>query len=132
VRVAFRDPDELLIAAMTAPPPLADARGSLEFWRRRRAALPFYRLRARREANEMTRRWRLRVAAAERVRYGTGPIGLLRRLLAGDRPSWLVPSATALAWRFVSRRLVLGAIVFAAAWLLAGALTVAALVALLA
>ena len=80
----------------------------------------------------MTRRWRLRVAAAERVRYGTGPIGLLRRLLAGDRPSWLVPSATALAWRFVSRRLVVGAIVFAAAWLLAGALTVAALVALLA
>ena len=48
--VATRDADEFLVQEMLAPPPLEQARSSLEFWRRRRKVLPFYRRRERREA----------------------------------------------------------------------------------
>jgi hypothetical protein len=82
------DPDELLIEEMLRPPPLEQARGSLEFWRLRRSALPLYRIGARREAKEMIRRSRAQVAAAERIRYGTGLAGLARRLLAGEGLPW--------------------------------------------
>jgi len=132
VRVASHDPDDLLLAAMSAPPPLEDARGSLAFWQRRRSALPFYRRDDRREADEMIRRWRDRVAAAERRRYGTGVVGLLRRAFAGELRAFLVPTATALVWRLLPRRLLLGVAAGLALWLLAGVLTLAAIVALLA
>ena len=48
-----RDPDHLLIERMLAPPPLEDARSSLDYWRRRRKSLPLYRRAARREAKEI-------------------------------------------------------------------------------
>jgi len=82
--VAIRDTDELLVQEMLAPLPLDQARSSLEFWRERRKVLPFYRRTEQREADEMIRRWRARVAAAERARFGTGLFGQVRRLLARE------------------------------------------------
>jgi hypothetical protein len=100
------DPDELLIEELLRPPPLEQARGSLEFWVRRRSALPLYRVKARREASEMIRRARAQVAAAERVRYGAGFAGLVRRLLAGEPLPWSLGRKRMLirlAWR-IGRR----------------------------
>jgi len=100
---------------MLAPLPLEQARSSLEFWRERRSALPFYRLTERREADEMIHRWRARVASAERARFGTGLFGLVRRVLTQQPPAWPLPSkpaAFALVWSFMPRRL---AMFFAAA-----------------
>jgi hypothetical protein len=93
-----RDPDELLIEELLRPPPLEQARNSLEFWKRRRAGLRLYRLKARREAKAMVRVARAQVAAAERVRYGSGLAGLVRRLLAGEPLPW---------WGLGRRRMVL-------------------------
>jgi hypothetical protein len=125
VRVAARDSDLLLIAAMSEPPPLDEARSSLEFWRRRRARLPVYRVGARREAGLMVARWQARVAEAERLRYGTGIVGLVRRLLAGD-----APSVRGLARRWVPRRLVVLAVGVLAAWLAVCVLVLAAIASL--
>jgi hypothetical protein len=134
VRAVTPDPDMLLIAAMREPPPLEDARGSLEFWRRRRSGLPIYRRSARREADEMIRRWQERVLAAERRRYGEGLLGFLRRHLAGDRQSWTLTRAgfAARVWQLIPRRLVLLAGAFATVWLLVGVLTLVVLVRLVA
>src|SRR5262245_24394309 len=60
-----RDRDLVLIEEMLAPPPLEDARSSLEYWERRRKALPIYKRSARREAKEMAVRWEERARAAE-------------------------------------------------------------------
>jgi hypothetical protein len=96
------DPDLALIEQMRAPPPLEDARSSLEYWQRRRKALPLYRRSARREAKEMTVRWQERVRAAELARFEASPVGrLLARLgissiwfsrarLACELMSWVV------------------------------------------
>jgi len=111
--IADRRADDLLLEKMLAPPPLEQARGSLEFWSQRRSGLPFYRIRERREADEMIRRWRMRLAAAERARFGTGLFGLIRRLLARERGSWGVwqePTLVALAWRLVPRHVALVAL----------------------
>jgi hypothetical protein len=54
---------------MLAPPPLDDARSSLEFWERRRRTLPLYRFSARREARIMAGRWHERVLDAEVLRF---------------------------------------------------------------
>jgi hypothetical protein len=105
--VTDRHADELLLRKMLAPPPLEQARTSLEFWSARRSGLPLYRLRDRREADEMIRRWRTRVAAAERARFGTGLLGRIRRLLALEPPSWPIwqkRTLVALAWTVVPRR----------------------------
>jgi len=87
---------------MLAPPPLEDARSSLEYWQRRRKALPLYRRADRREAKEMTVRWQERVRAAELARFEASPVGrLLARLgissiwfsrarLASELMSWVV------------------------------------------
>jgi len=126
MRVAASDPDLLLIAAMQEPPALEQARSSLEFWHRRRSRLPIYRVGARREANVMIGRWQVRVLEAERRRYGTGIVGLVRRLLAGEplRPR-------ALVWRYVPRRFVVLALGVAAAWLVVCALVLAAIASLI-
>jgi hypothetical protein len=126
---ASEDTDGILLAAMTAPPPLEQARESLAYWTRRRTSLPVYKRAARREADEMIRRCRERVAQAERRRYGTGLLGLVRRLLAGDRPAWtsVRVGAITLAWALVPRRLVMLATAFLLAWLLVALLVVAAL-----
>ena len=111
--IANRRADDLLLETMLAPPPLEQARSSLEFWSRRRSGLAFYRLRDRREADEMIRRWRMRLAAAERARFGTGLIGLIRRLLAREQRPWAIwqePALVALAWRFLPRQVALVAV----------------------
>jgi hypothetical protein len=105
--------DELLLEKMLAPPPLEQARSSLEFWRQRRRRLPFFRLAERREADEMIRRWRIRVEAAERARFGTGLYGRIRRLLVLETPYWPFGPKTALvafAWRMLPRRLAMVAL----------------------
>ena len=112
--VAIRDADELLVQEMLAPPPLEQARSSLDFWRRRRKVLPFYRRRERREADEMIHRWRARVGAAERARFGTGLFGQIRRLLAYEALSWPLARERALfafAWSILPRRIALVAVV---------------------
>ena len=81
-------PDDELLAYLQAPPSLCDGVESLAYWRERRARLPWYRARARREATRMTLIWERRVLAAflgergtpfwERVRaarwVATGPL----------------------------------------------------------
>jgi hypothetical protein len=127
--IASSDPDSVLLAELGAPPPLEQARSSLEYWTRRRSSLPLYKRSARREADEMIRRCRERVAEAERRLYGTGLKGLIRRMLAGDGPAWgsLRVGAIALVWALVPRRLVMLATMFLLAWLLVALLVVAAL-----
>lgn len=118
---AQRDPDTLLVQEMLAPPPLDQARSSLEYWQRRRAMLPVYRRAARREAKEMAARWQERVHAAERARFESTFLG---RLLAPFGVSYLrltKRGLVALAWMLVPRRLRLVAIGVAAAWLIAAA-----------
>lgn len=62
------DRDDTLMAELHAPVPLAEARSSLEFWRRRRATLPLMRVSARREARAMVAIWEQRVRDAELAR----------------------------------------------------------------
>lgn len=82
----------------------------------------------------MIGRWHECVLEAERRRYGTGVLGLLRRLLAGDSPSWKPAGAglAALVWALVPRRLVFLAGAVAMVWLLVIVLTLAAIVYVLA
>ena len=133
MRVVTADPDLLLIAAMREPPALEEARSSLEFWQRRRSRLPIYRVGARREANLMIGRWQARVVEAERRRYGTGIVALVRRLLAGDAPAWWLsaPSLRGLLVRFVPRRLVVIAVAVATAWLVVCVLALVAVASLI-
>ena len=108
--VAIRDNDELLVQEMLAPPALEQARSSLEFWRERRKVLAFYRRTERREADEMIRRWRARVAAAERARFGTGLFGQIRRWLAHEPLSWPFARERAFfgfLWSILPRRIAL-------------------------
>ena len=120
---AQRDPDLLLVEAMTAPLPLEDARRSLAYWERRHKALPLYHRRARREAKEMTARWDERVRAAERARFDSSVAGrFLGRLGISSafvyRVRFTKGGVLLLAWTLVPRRfkLVAGGVV--AAWLL--------------
>jgi hypothetical protein len=72
-----KDADQLLIERMLAPPPLEDARSSLEYWHGRRKRLPLYRLAARREAKAMAVFWHERVRAAELARFEASVAGRL-------------------------------------------------------
>ena len=104
-----RDPDEVLIQELLRPPPLEQARASLDFWQRRRKALQPYRVRARREAKEMIRLTREQVAAAERLRYGSGLPGLIRRLLAREPLPWRFRrnvTIVSFSWQIWPRRVV--------------------------
>ena len=56
--------DEELLGRLLAPPDLDDGVDSLDYWQRRRQQLPWYRIRARREATRMIVRWEQRVGAA--------------------------------------------------------------------
>ena len=56
--------DQQLLARLLAPPELDDGVQSLEYWRRRRRRLPWYRWGARREAMRMIVRWEHRVGRA--------------------------------------------------------------------
>ncbi len=72
--------DEQLLGRSLAPPDLDDGVESLGFWSRRVRQLPWYRLRARREAARMTVRWEQRVAAALVTQHR---VPLEARVLAG-------------------------------------------------
>ncbi|HEX2397376.1 MAG TPA: hypothetical protein VHI73_04475 [Solirubrobacteraceae bacterium] len=56
--------DDDLLARLQAPPDLRDGVYSLAYWRQRRARLPWYRRRARREAARMAVVWERRVCGA--------------------------------------------------------------------
>jgi hypothetical protein len=118
-----RDPDLHLVEAMLAPPPLEDARRSLEYWEGRRRALPLYKRSARREAREMSVRWEARVRAAERVRFeSTLPGRVLRALglsgLVVYRSELTKGRVLAYGWALVPPRFKLAAAGVAAVWLL--------------
>lgn len=67
-----RSDDDALLADLTAPPTLEDARESYDYWQRRSSQLPIHRRAERKEAAEMATRWKERLTAAERERYGPG------------------------------------------------------------
>jgi hypothetical protein len=126
------DPDLVLVESMLAPPPLEDARSSLEYWERRQKSLPLYQRRARREAREMAQRWESRVQAAERVRFEATAFGRIlaafgllglwtQRVRFGKQRLFFV------AWALTPRtvKLVAGGLV--AAWLLTAVVTVTVL-----
>lgn len=117
---AHGDPDLLLVRRMLAPPPLDDARDSLEYWQRRRRSLPLYRYGARREAREIAARWQERVRAAERARFESSLHGRLLAALGISR-LWVRVryrnhGALSLAWTLVPRQVRLVAGALAAIW----------------
>jgi hypothetical protein len=132
---AHHDPDLVLVQEMLAPPPLEDARRSLEYWERRQKSLRLYQRRARREAREMALRWEARVRAAERVRFEATLFGRILGAV-GLTALWTQRSALrkqrllALAWVLTPRPIKLAALGLVGAWLLAAVLTVGVLVAL--
>ena len=79
---------------------LEDARESLAYWETRARTLPLHAVRRRREAREMTHRWQVRVAEAERTIYGRGLLGALL-LLASERR---LPQGARRTGRTVARR----------------------------
>jgi hypothetical protein len=129
---AHPDPDLVLVESMLAPPPLEDARRSLEYWERRQKSLRLYQRRARREAREMALRWESRVRAAERVRFEATVAG---RILAAlgllglwtQRVRFGKQRLFFLALALTPRRLKLVAGGLVAAWLLTAVVTVAVL-----
>jgi hypothetical protein len=64
MRTRYAPGDQQLLAEALAPPGLGDGIESLGYWRSRRRGLPWYRLRARREAERMILRWEDRVGKA--------------------------------------------------------------------
>jgi hypothetical protein len=133
---AQRDPDLLLVDTMLAPPPLEDARRSLEYWERRHRALPLHHRRARREAREMAARWDERVRAAERVRFESSVVGRVVAWLGLSsafvhRVRFTKRGLLFLAWALVPRRIKVVAGGIVAAWLIVAIAAVAALAAVL-
>jgi hypothetical protein len=127
---AHQDPDILLVETMLAPPPLADARRSLEYWQGRRKALPVYRCRARREAREMAARWEARVRAAERVRFEASVVGRILSAIGLSRLILLPLPLTkrrliVFAWALVPPKIKLVAGGLVAAWLIVALAVVA-------
>jgi hypothetical protein len=107
---AASDRDLVVIQEMLAPPPLEDARSSLEFWQRRRKSLPRYRVSARREAKMMTGRWQERVIDAELVRFERTVFGKLLKKVGVSR-IWVQRESVGrgivfdIAWALLSRRM---------------------------
>lgn len=94
--------DEQLVRRLLAPPDLDDGVESLEYWRRRSWQLPWYRIRARREAVRMTVGWEHRVGAAlfaqQRVpiedRFSAGVLVVRTRLARWTRRARIAALAT--------------------------------------
>src|SRR5436309_6960494 len=72
--------DEQLLRRLLAPPDLNDGVEALGYWRARSRRLPWYRIRARREASRMTMSWEQRVGAALVAQSG---VPVASRLSAG-------------------------------------------------
>jgi hypothetical protein len=104
-----RDRDLVLIEELLAPPPLEDARSSLEFWERRQKTLPLYRLKARREAKVMAGRWQERVIDAELIRFERTFFGRVLKRFGVSR-LWMHRNSVGrgilfdIAWALVTRR----------------------------
>ena len=64
MRTGLRSDDDQFVRRLLAPPDLEDGVQSLGYWWGRSRRLPWYRLKARREAARMTVRWEQRVRAA--------------------------------------------------------------------
>jgi hypothetical protein len=64
---------------------LDEARELLAYWEQRARRLPRWALMRRREARAMAWRWRERVRAAERGRYGRGVLGIATQLAVEQR-----------------------------------------------
>ena len=64
MRTGSRSDDDQLVRRLLAPPDLEDGVQSLGYWWGRSRQLPWYRMRARREAARMTVRWEQRIRAA--------------------------------------------------------------------
>jgi hypothetical protein len=116
------DPDLLLVERMLAPPPLDDARRSLEYWRRRQKTLPIYKRGARQEAREMALRWDERVRAAQRLQFDSTVLGrILKAVGLSSLYRRNVPDTkwrlVRLGWLLVPRNLKLVAGGLIAAWL---------------
>jgi len=129
---ANTDPDLILVESMLAPPPLEDARRSLEYWERRQKSLRLYQRRARHEAREMALRWESRVRAAERVRFEATVSGRILTALGlsglwTQRIRFGKQRPLLLAWALIPRKLKLVAGGLVAAWLLTAVVTVAVL-----
>jgi len=90
-----RDSDDALLADLTAPPSLEDAQEAYDYWSKRRAELPRPKRHERKEAEQMAARWKQRLAAAHRERYGAG---LLEQLL----------DTLGIRWRPNPRRIIVG------------------------
>src|SRR5690242_14474260 len=88
-----------MLELLTSRQDLVDARESLDYWEQRAQRLPPYALRRRREAQVLARRWRTRVADAERARYGPGLLGALLMLALERR----LPQPTRHAGRTLAR-----------------------------
>jgi len=129
----MRDPDTVLVQAMLAPPPLDEARSSLEYWQRRLKALPLYRRAARREAREMAARWQERVQAAEQALFEASLFGRLLAFL-GISGLWVRRARFTewrllwFSWELVPRKLKVVAGIVAATWLIIALAVVAAIV----
>jgi hypothetical protein len=126
-----RDPDLLLVEQMLAPPPVDDARRSLEYWERRQKTLPLHRRRARREARKMACRWETRVRAAERARFESSPVGRILSALGLSglfvyRVRLTKRRVLLLAWALVPRKIKLVAGGLVAAWLIVALATLTA------
>lgn len=109
-------PDDAVLAELTAPVALEDARESLAFWRRRVDELPRHKRAERREAQDAIERWETNVREAERAQYGPS---LLEQVLG----------AVGVRWRPRPRRLVAGLGAVAVVLLLLLVALVAAIVA---
>jgi hypothetical protein len=96
--------DEALLADLTSPPPLEQARESYtpppfdssqsarlrgHNWRERAADLPVYTRAERKEAQAMAQQWKERLAQAERARYGPSLLEQLLTALGVRRPPHL-------------------------------------------
>lgn len=67
-----RDSDDALLADLTAPPSLEDAQEAYDYWSKRQRELPRHKRHERKEAEQMVLRWKQRLAAARREKYGPG------------------------------------------------------------
>lgn len=81
--------DDELLAELTAQPTVEEAREAYDFWSNRRATLPVYDRAERKEADQMAARWKERLAAAERQRYGPSLLEQLFTALGVRRPPQL-------------------------------------------
>lgn len=103
-----------------------DARDSLAYWERRAETLPRRAVRARREAHEMTARWRSRVVEAEREAYGRGLLGMALVLVLEGRVPEPVRHTTRKAVRYTARTAVAVVATITVAFLVAIVLVLAA------